>query len=131
MPTVYKKRYPNNPLSLSTGKSIAFEDTGDSFGYLITDDPTIIAEFDKCIAGQRGGLSRSTQAEYDEAIKKKSNSPPLNALWHRELQTSGQVVAAQPVEVPVAYAAEPVADKPVPAPEAVVATPKVGKRVSK
>lgn len=135
MPTVFKKRYPNNPLNLSTGKSITFEDTGDNFGYLLTDDPATIAEFDKCIAGQRGGLSRSTQAEYEAAVKKKSDSPRLNGLLHRELQTSGLIVTP-PVAAPVESVAEPV-DSPKPVEPAVaeapaaVATPKVGKRSTK
>lgn len=101
MANVYKKKYPANPINLSNGKPILFEDMGDSFGFLVTTDPQIITEFNLCISQQRGGLTASTQAEYDEALKKKPSSPRSTGLLHRELQTAGLITInlGQPDEV--------------------------------
>ncbi len=91
MLSVYKKRYPANAVSLSTGKSIKFEDIG-GLGFYRTDDPAIIADFEAAMKASRGGIEVSTQAEYDAAVKKKPNSLKSNARWN-ELQTSGIVVS--------------------------------------
>lgn len=128
MPNVYKKRSPNNPVNLTTGKSIRFEDFG-VFGFYVTDDPMIIAEFDICMKAGRGGVQLSTMDEYQEAIKKKLNSPISSNKSIREIQTSGlvtilQIPTATVPEVVVAESAAAVVDKPVAASQ----EPRVGRR---
>lgn len=130
MAQVFKKSAPNNPVSLSTGKAMRFEDFGNNTGYLVTDDPVIISEFNRCISEGRGGLSVVSMEEYQAAVKKKQTSPVSRASSFREVQTAGLVTivlpptapaAAAPAEVPVELLDKPVV--PAKAPE-----PKIGKR---
>lgn len=128
MASVYKKRYPANPISLSTGKPIYFEDLGADTGFLVTSDPLVIAEFQVCMANGSGGIQPSSQEEYDSAVKKKPSLPKLMpGSKHRELQTSGLVLQAEAspavsVAVQAAAVISPITPLPVPA------EPRVGKR---
>lgn len=133
MATIYKKRFPNNPVNTSLGRPLVFEDIGDGFGFLATDDPKVIVELSAAVAAGRGGVSLSNQAEYDEALKKKSNSPRLNQFNKlRELQTAGLVtVPVQPDGVPVAVvpSAGAAVDKPAELAKPIVPpSPRLGKR---
>lgn len=92
MVTVYKKRHPNNPVSLSTGKQIVFEDLGQGYGFYQTDNPTVIAEFATLMSERRGGVELSSTAEYADELKKKSNSLNSNGSQMFGTQTSGLIV---------------------------------------
>lgn len=127
MATIYKKRFPNNPVNTSLGRPLLFEDIGDGFGFLTTDDPLVIKELNAAVSAGRGGVSLSSQAEYDEALKKKSNSPKLNSFNKlREQQTSGLVtVVVQPDGAPVVPSVAAVVE---PAKPIVPPSPRVAKR---
>lgn len=127
-PRVFKKRYPRNSVGLSNGKFITFEDVGNELGFYVTDDATVIAEFEACMKRGAGGVSNSSMDEYQDAIKKKT---PLLASKNKfilEEQTAGLVTIP---EVPAAVSPVVSEDKPAakPAtPDAPAPEPKVGKK---
>lgn len=131
---VYRKRYPKNSVSLSSGKSIKFEDFGE-FGFFITEDPKIISEFDKAMAEHRGGVQLSSKEEYDEAIKKKPTSLPSQQRWN-ETQTAGLVTQIKQEQVEVGAAPATGGNNPLGSTRAVSEpttppedfSPRVGKR---
>lgn len=92
MVTVYKKRHPTNPVSLSTGKHIVFEDLGQGYGFYQTDNPAIIAEFATLMSERRGGVEVSSAQEYADELKKKSNSLNSSDWQIFGTQASGLVV---------------------------------------
>lgn len=57
------------------GERIPFEFTAADLGYLATEDPKLIGELEACIAGQRGGVLRSSESEFADFQKKKLDSP--------------------------------------------------------
>ncbi len=130
MAQVFKKTYPNNPVHLSTGKGVRFEDFGNNTGFYVTDDPAIISEFADCMKAGRGGIRLSTMAEYEAAVKKKQNSPALRANSILEKQTAGLVTIALPATAPAVVA--PVVEEAVvkPVVPAKAPEPKVGKRAT-
>lgn len=92
MVTVYKKRHPTNPVSLSTGKHIVFEDLGQGYGFYQTDNPSVIAEFATLMSEHRGGVELSSPQEYADELKKKSNSLTSSGSQMFGMQTSGLIV---------------------------------------
>lgn len=136
----FKKYTPQNPLRLSTGKSIKFEDMDGTIGFHVTSDPLVVSEFQRCIAENRGGLEVSNQSEYDAAVKKKTDSPALKASLFREHQTSGIIIPS--LLVTKAPVASPVVGNgesngvigraaPIVLPEGEKPEPKVSKRPAK
>jgi len=127
--TYFKKSFPQNPVSLSNGRSVRFEDFGNNLGFYKTDDPVTIAEFKLCQQQSRGGIENSSEEEYNEAVKKK----PLSLSYSRgsieERQTSGLVTNPQllPPNTPkldaspaaVAGPSAPVVDEAPPEPKVV------------
>lgn len=132
--TYYKKRSPNNPVGLSTGRGVRFEDFGNDTGYFKTEDSLIITEFKACMAAGRGGIQEVTQDEYDDAVKKKLPLRNYMQGFIREIQTSGLISVPLPQEPQAEVAFRAVRDIEV-AKAAPVSTnspePKITKRVPK
>ncbi len=129
--TVYRKNRPQNLVTLSTGKSIRFEDVNGT-GFLRTEDARIITEMELAMKEQRGGIYNSTQEEYDAALNKKKVSLPKRSSLLDERQTAGIVTAQQPQLPPelveAVRAIEVTAPEPAPAVISESFTPKTGKR---
>jgi hypothetical protein len=97
----YKKELPDQAVYIS-GRPYKFD-------FMATSDPWLINEFDSAIRHQSGGIVEITQAQYDESIKKKQQSPsPFNSPWRQEIRAP-QFNPAQP-----ARAAVVVGDAPPP-----------------
>lgn len=113
----YKKELISNRLALPNGRGVKFEQIGTSdTGVLATADPGLIAELDKAVASNRGGVVALTQQQYDELKKnppaERSRIRSLNAqsiqqiLRHQKPVRNGEDVAAvknepsAPMEVP-------------------------------
>lgn len=92
MLTFYKKRHPKNPVYLTVGTPVQFEDLGMGYGYFQTSDATIIEKLNALIAEHKGGVETSSQVEYDAALKKKPDSAKFNGSLIREQQTAGLVL---------------------------------------
>lgn len=130
MTRVFKKRYPKNLLHLSTGKSLPFEDFGD-YGFLKTSDPVIINELELAMKASRGGVQESNESEYEEASKKKLNSPPSQLRWN-EVQTSGKLSTPRlPQIAPAVALATETTSSAVNVESLVIERPKAGKRDTK
>lgn len=76
MPRFYSKRSPETALLLSNGAWLKFEKVDKDWGVLVTDNPKLIAEFEKATREDRGGITEITSAEYQELKKKQSLPPP-------------------------------------------------------
>lgn len=129
----FKKRSPLNPVNLSTGRGIRFQDVGGDMGFYTTEDPAIIAEFQAAMAAGRGGVQLSSPEEFAEAEKKKipSLNSQLNSTVIKELQTAGKISPGLiPAFPPALVAVDPVVEvaKVEPAVPVAAPVPKVVKR---
>lgn len=74
----YAKDIPEMPVYIN-GTPLRFE-------VLATSDPMLITELDKCIRGQRGGVSAITQEEYEAAEKKKPTAISSESAFRQNRQ---------------------------------------------
>jgi hypothetical protein len=74
--TFFKKWDPRQKVYLPSGSWFQFEDLGNGFGVLATDDGYTIEQLRECIKNQRGGVEEVSQAEFDEVKKK----VPINSF---------------------------------------------------
>jgi hypothetical protein len=91
----YSKELPDAPVYVN-GFPLRFD-------FLATEDPTLIAELDKCAHRGMGGVVSITQEEYEVEVKKKDSSiqssNSLNPPPHRtELQAFHRVDAKRVAE---------------------------------
>jgi hypothetical protein len=68
----FKKYDPRIQLRADAGFPVPFEDIGGQWGTLATTDTYLISQLNKCIAEQRGGVAKITEAEYLELKKKET-----------------------------------------------------------
>lgn len=80
----FKKEIPNRPLYLPTGQRVGFSYVDLDYGYLMTEDPVLIAELEKTVG--RLGVVRSNESEWNE-FQKKKNSSPLGQFLRRERES--------------------------------------------
>lgn len=76
----FKKRGPETPIYLKSGKKIVFNNIIGNAGYVRTDDPNLINVFENCIKSRSGGISEITKDEYVEEFESKkqlSSSTPV------------------------------------------------------
>jgi len=95
MSRYFRKFSPNVELWMSTGRHIKFPTSNGKFGYLasddpqIKDDPAILAEIEKGIQNQVGGVQEISAEQYEEEWVKKKNSTTLSQgskrLWRDEV----------------------------------------------
>lgn len=71
----FKKRIPKTPIFGTDGTPIKFDLVDANLGVLATDNPQIIADLEKAIAGERGGIIAITVEEYND-LKKNANWTP-------------------------------------------------------
>lgn len=112
----YKKELISNRLALPNGRSVAFEQVGNSeTGILATEDAGLIGELDKAVAGQRGGVTVISAEQYQELKKNppggRSRGRSLTAQSLRQLLTTNPKPANAPA---AAVKQEPSAPMEVP-----------------
>lgn len=66
----FTKFDPRQKVYLSDGSYLQFEDLGNGWGVMVTENTYTVRQLRECIANQRGGVSEVTEGEY-EAVKKK------------------------------------------------------------
>lgn len=77
-PQFFCKELPQNKLYLSNGHPITFD-------IMETSDAWLIQELDAAIKNHVGGVIKLTKAQYDEAVKKKSEGKSqLNSASYRQ-----------------------------------------------
>lgn len=84
-PRYFQKFSHRQALYLSNGKSVKFDPVDADYGVLVTDNPTIIAEFRAAMKAQRGGLSEITAEEYQAKKKIVSERPSLLVRKREEI----------------------------------------------
>lgn len=70
----FKKYDPRQKVYLPNGTWLQFEDLGNGFGVLVTEDSYIIDQLRQCIDKGRGGVEEITKAELEEVKKKEPMS---------------------------------------------------------
>lgn len=92
----YLKEIPDTPVIVN-GASMRFD-------VLATEDPTLIAELDKCIEKSIGGVIAITEEVYNEEVKKKESGTHSGSNLKRRHQRQ-ELSAIQLVELRAAVAA--------------------------
>jgi hypothetical protein len=81
----FKKQGPRTPLMMPNGDARLFPTLDGKWGWEATDDPVIIAGYELAIKNRCGGISETTQAEYEaEYVKKNTSSTPFAWPTERE-----------------------------------------------
>lgn len=117
----FKKVNPRQALYTSDGAPIHFEAVDKDTGIYPHEgngiSPELTKQIEAAIAGQRGGVSAITEAEYKELVEKKKNSPPPKRNWRQELSMGNQA----PDTVARATGPQPQPPEPLPNPADAVA----------
>lgn len=79
----YRKEIPTQPLYLPTGSKISFDAISDGYGYYATANGYEIAQLMICIREKKGGVVEISEAEYQDYLKKKSETPQFQLRGQR------------------------------------------------
>lgn len=86
----FKKINPKQAIYGSHGQAIMFPDFGNGFGGISTDNPKLIAEFEKAISKNRGGISEVTEKELEDLKKKPPQIPFREEIRPSQVRQSGK-----------------------------------------
>lgn len=71
----FRKELPQTPLYLPTGAPVKFDEVSDGYGYYATSNGYEIAQLLKIASEHRGGVEVISGDQYQEYLKKKSETP--------------------------------------------------------
>lgn len=80
----FRKYDPHIQISDGLGRKVPFQDLGNGWGVLVTQDSYLIGQLKRAIAEQRGGVEEMTADEHRDFLKKKT-TPPFSRVYRESL----------------------------------------------